>query len=112
MCSAACPSLAPSSGVSPSCSRDNVGGIPPIRLIPSSIGGIRCAKREALRLFEQGFLEGRHASSVFPADTANVIDIEDRNQAENGFNELLYILPQYLWVYGADEKPVYANDSA
>jgi PAS domain S-box-containing protein len=40
-----------------------------------------------------------------------VIDIEDRKQAEKEFSKLLDILPQYLCVYGADGKPLYANDS-
>jgi PAS domain S-box-containing protein len=40
-----------------------------------------------------------------------VIGIEDRKQAEKEFSKLLDVLPQYLCVYGPDEKPLYANDS-
>jgi len=40
-----------------------------------------------------------------------VIGIEDRKQAEKEFSKLLDVLPQYLCVYGADGKPLYANDS-
>jgi PAS domain S-box-containing protein len=40
-----------------------------------------------------------------------VIEIEDRKQAEKEFSRLLDVLPQYLCVYEADGKPLYANDS-